>query len=153
VVCSVGIRSEPPSNIAAIVLSTKVNTLVTIDSLFQREKDTLSRRHGGRVNEVARVLYPSIKWAEELDSFKAEAQSSSNSNKSAVSFVITRHPFYRLVSAYRDKLERYVARIMHRDYYYGVSTLRAITATFFLISPLQINRNMSFNMLCILQYQ
>ena len=76
----------------------------------------MTKRHGGRINEVANEFYPRISNAKELKEFDAALNGSANH------FVIVRHPFYRLVSAYRDKLERYMAGKPQNDYYYKVRT-------------------------------
>ena len=67
----------------------------------QQHKAAVKRKHGNRVNEVASILYP------ELNGIDIKTTLSDNS-KSA-KFIIVRHPFYRLVSAYRDKMERILA--------------------------------------------
>ena len=43
-----------------------------------------------------------------------------NANSSTTHFFIVRHPVYRLVSAYRDKLERSLAAKVENDWYYNL---------------------------------
>lgn len=50
-----------------------------------------------RVHEVAGFLYPRIMTKEQFHPVLLTSDS----------LLIVRHPFYRLVSAYRNKLERY----------------------------------------------
>jgi hypothetical protein len=59
---------------------------------------------------VARELHPRISSQSELDRFK--------SSGTVAGLLLVRHPFHRLVSAYRDKLERTAAATARSDYYY-----------------------------------
>ncbi len=70
----------------------------------QRRKEDLQRKIGNRVNEVAHALYP-LPPADVL------------ARESVAKFVIVRHPFHRLVSAYRDKLERVLRISRDGDYF------------------------------------
>ena len=63
---------------------------------------------------MANEFYPRISNAKELELFDTL-------NGSTTHFVIVRHPFHRLVSAYRDKLERIMAGKPQNDYYYKVN--------------------------------
>jgi hypothetical protein len=76
------------------------------------------RRHGNRINEVANTFYKKISSKAELNKFDAATN--------ATHFLIVRHPFYRLVSAYRDKLERTLAGKPSNDYYYNLYGKRIV---------------------------
>ena len=72
------------------------------------EKDNLRHRLENHSNEIADKLYPFL--------LRSEAQELEK--EGVVAFMISRHPFHRVISAYRDKLERIVPKSRDGDYFY-----------------------------------